>query len=163
MVGQARGGQRQLSTVGAQGRGAVGRPRTPKGPSTPLRCGRVGCPRRARSLQRVRVRAVQALRDALRSASNATRKGSTPACEPSRGGASHGKRDCRVHERSKARCGLQDFSPRPTLNFCSRYGGLTNLLTEGVTYEVSFATPACWDSKAHSTPSSVSLFAGVLK
>jgi hypothetical protein len=30
------------------GRGAVGKPRTPKGPSTGLSCGRVACPRRAR-------------------------------------------------------------------------------------------------------------------
>ena len=30
------------------GRGAVGKPRTPQGPSTGLSCGRVACPRRAR-------------------------------------------------------------------------------------------------------------------
>ena len=30
------------------GRGAVGKPRTPRGPSTGLSCGRVACPRRAR-------------------------------------------------------------------------------------------------------------------
>ena len=32
------------------GRGAVGKPRTPQGPSTGLSCGRVACPRRARSI-----------------------------------------------------------------------------------------------------------------
>jgi len=36
--------------AGGERRGAVGKPRTPQGPSTGLSCGRVACPRRAGSV-----------------------------------------------------------------------------------------------------------------